>query len=152
MGRAVVQLFRIPVSFKKTSCYALLDSGACSSFIIVKVLNKLLPIDIVHLEDKDAVPPFSTASGNPIKSYATYRLSFRLDNVPLVYDFHSLDLGHEAIILGLEFLEKFAGVLDMKERLLTLNINKKVCKFELTRADPGLFHIGLAATKIERVF
>jgi len=144
------RLFRLPIfftAFRKT--YALIDSGAASSFISTQLLAQLDP-QLIQEDDKNFLCPiFTTASNEIIKTYGCFNIKFTLDDFILRQDFFSSSVMRESIILGADFLVDNKMILDMGAKTLAIpySLGYKTIHLEEHAPVGGLFNISTAEKK-----
>jgi hypothetical protein len=127
-------LLRVPVVFHRNSKFALIDTGACSSFISDKYLASIPEEIVVKTIESNTERVFRSASGETMKITGVYEIKIKLSPECEVNQiFYVLPKLEEECILGIDFLHTKKISLDVfnKEMLLgtrhegrTIKLNK----------------------------
>jgi hypothetical protein len=124
-------LLRVPVVFHKSSKFALIDTGACASFISDEYLASLPEEAVVKTIESNNERVFRSASGESMKITAVYEIKIKLSPECEVNQiFYVLPKLEEECILGIDFLHnnKISKDVFNKEMLLGTRHEGKVIK------------------------
>ena len=98
-------LLRVPVVFHKSSKFALIDTGACASFISDEYLASLPEEAVVRTIESNNERVFRSASGESMKITAVYEIKIKLSPECEVNQiFYVLPKLEEDCIFGIDFL------------------------------------------------
>ena len=118
------QLMRVPIRLGDMETQALVDTGASTSLLSIKFLEKI-PLSHRKKVDLENIPVFKSVSGDSITPKGQYDIPITLTNETLNHKFFILDHLDEGCILGIDFLTHFEVNVDIKNRSITYIKNKK---------------------------
>jgi hypothetical protein len=114
-------LLRVPVVFYNLSKFALIDTGACASFISDEYLASIPEESVVKIIESDTERVFRSASGETMKITGVYEIKIKLSpECEVNQTFYVLPKLEEECILGIDFLHtnKISLYVFNKEMLL----------------------------------
>ena len=133
-------LLRVPVVFHSVSKFALIDTGACASFISDEYLATIPEEAVVKTIESNTERVFRSASGETMKITGVYEIKIKLSPECEVNQiFYVLPKLEEECILGIDFLHTNKISIDVFNKEMLLGTRHEGRTIKLNRISKKTF-------------